>query len=55
MVYAKPLDGQRTLVNRSTVQGGEVLKGTWLTTYPGPITFTLQLNGQPYGSPLFVP
>ena len=55
MVYARPLNGQRTLVNRTTVQGGEQLQGTWLTTYPGPVTFTLELNGQPYGSPLFVP
>jgi beta-lactam-binding protein with PASTA domain len=54
-VYATPLNGQRTLVDRTTVQGGEVLKGTWLTTSPGPVTFTLELNGQPYGSPLFVP
>ena len=55
MVYARPLNGQRTLVNRTTVHGGELLQGTWLTTYPGPVTFTLELNGQPYGSPLFVP
>lgn len=55
MVYAQPLNGQRTLVDRTTVQGGELLQGTWLTTYPGPVTFTLELNGQPYGSPLFVP
>ncbi|MEJ2288525.1 MAG: PASTA domain-containing protein [Deinococcales bacterium] len=54
-VYAKPLNGQRTLVDRTTVQGGQLLQGTWLTTYPGPVTFTLELNGQPYGSPLFVP
>jgi len=55
MVYARPLNGQRTLVDRTTVRGGELLQGTWLTTYPGPITFTLELNGQPYGAPLFVP
>jgi hypothetical protein len=55
MVYARPLNGQRTLVDRATVRGGELLQGTWLTTYPGPVTFTLELNGQPYGSPLFVP
>ncbi len=54
-VYAQPLDGPRTLVNRTTVQGGQTLRGTWLTTYPGPVTFTLELNGQPYGSPEFVP
>jgi beta-lactam-binding protein with PASTA domain len=55
MVYAQPLNGQRTLVDRATVRGGELLQGSWLTTYPGPVTFTLELNGQPYGSPLFVP
>ena len=55
MVYAQPLNGQRTLVDRTTVQGGELLQGSWLTNYPGPVTFTLELNGQPYGSPLFVP
>ena len=54
-VYATPLNGQRRLVDRTTVHGGEVLKGTWLTNRPGPVTFTLELNGQPYGSPLFVP
>jgi len=54
-VYAQPLDGERTLVNRSTVRGGDTLRGTWLTTYPGPVTFTLELNGQPYGTPEFVP
>ncbi len=54
-VYAQPLSGKRTLVDRSTVSGGQVLHGSWLTTYPGPVTFTLELNGQPYGSPLFVP
>ncbi|MEJ2667062.1 MAG: PASTA domain-containing protein [Deinococcales bacterium] len=54
-VYAQPLNGKRTLVDRTNVSGGTVLSGTWLTNYPGPVTFTLELNGQPYGSPLFVP
>ena len=54
-VYAQPLSGQKTLVDRTNVSGGDVLQGSWLTTYPGPVTFTLELNGQPYGSPLFVP
>lgn len=54
-VYAQPLTGQRVLVDRTTVQGGDVLRGTWLTNYPGPVTFTLELNGQPYGDSLFVP
>ena len=54
-VYAKPLDGTRTLVQHTTVAGGDVLKGSWLTTYPGPVTFYLYLSGQPYGEALFVP
>jgi len=54
-VYAQPLNGQRILVDRTTVTGGDVLRGAWLTTNPGPVTFTLELNGQPYGQPLFVP
>lgn len=54
-VYAQPLNGKRRLVDRTTVTGGDVLRGTWLTDYPGPVTFYLELGGQPYGSPLFVP
>ncbi len=54
-VYAQPLEGERTLVTRTTARGGQLLQGSWLTTYPGPVTFTLYLGGQPYGDPLFVP
>jgi hypothetical protein len=54
-VWATSLDGARTLVARPTVTGGEILRGTWRTADPGPITFELLLGGVPYGDPLLVP
>lgn len=54
-VWATTLDGQRTLVGRVTVRGGEILRGTWLTLDPGPVTFELLVGGVPYGEPLLVP
>lgn len=54
-VSARTLSGETTLVLQGrTVSGGEQLTGTWLTTAPGPITFTLTLNGLPYGEPVTV-
>jgi len=54
-VWATSLDGTRTLVARPTVVGGEILRGTWTTVDPGPISFELLLGGIPYGGPLLVP
>lgn len=54
-VWATTLDGERTLVERVTVQGGEILRGTWLTNDPGPVTFELFLGDVPYGDPVLVP
>lgn len=54
-VYATTLEGETTLVHSERVEGGETVSGAWLTTYPGVITFELELNGQPYSEPLRVP
>ena len=54
-VWAHSLDGTRTLVARPIVEGGEVLRGVWRTSDPGPITFELLLGEIPYGDPLLVP
>ena len=54
-VYASTLEGQSMLVHSERIAGGERLTGTWRTTYPGVVTFRLELNGQPYSTPLRVP
>lgn len=55
LVTAQTLAGERTVVLRDRlVSGGDELTGIWLTTAPGPITFTLTLNGLPYGEPITV-
>lgn len=54
-VWATDLEGNRVLVERTTVQGGEILRGTWRTDTPGPVTFELYLGGVPYGQSLLVP
>ena len=46
---------ERTLVATRSVQGGEIRRGTYLATEPGPRTFELLLGGVPYGDPLLVP
>lgn len=48
-VYATTLEGDRTLVLAEDVRGGEIVAGSWRTTYPGPVRFNLTLNDQPYG------
>lgn len=48
-VYATTLEGERSLVHREVVHGGETVSGAWHTAYPGPVRFSLTLNGQPYG------
>lgn len=54
-VYATTLEGETQRVARSQVRGGSVLQGSWLTDYPGVVTFRLELNDQPYGEVLRVP
>ena len=54
-VTAVTLEGVRTLVRTASVRGGDRLEGSWRTTYPGPVRFTLTLNGEPYGGELLVP
>jgi beta-lactam-binding protein with PASTA domain len=53
-VFATTLEGETTLVESQQVQGGDLLEGRWQTLYPGPVTFTITLNGAPYAE-LFVP
>jgi hypothetical protein len=43
-----------TLVQGQRVSPNERLEGTYLTTATGPLTFTLTLDGAPYGVPLRV-
>lgn len=54
-VWVRTLDGQRTPVATHSVQGGEILRGTYRTSDPGPLTFELFLGDVPYGDPLLVP
>lgn len=54
-VWVRTLDGERTLVATHSVQGGEILRGTYRTSDPGPLTFELFLGDVPYGDPLLVP
>lgn len=54
-VYASTLEGESRLVHSQRVSGGERVEGTWLTRYPGVVTFRLELNGQPYSTRLRVP
>ena len=52
VVSATTLQGVRTVVDRRKTRGGEILEGVWITDAPGPISFTLTLNGAPYGEVL---
>ena len=54
-VWATTLEGERMLVHSERVAGGERVRGAWRTTYPGVVTFHLELNGEPYSTPLRVP
>lgn len=54
-VWATDLAGNRVLVSRVSVQGGEILRGQWRTTMVGPVRFDLLLAGVPYGESLLVP
>lgn len=54
-VWATDMEGKRTLVERVTVAGGQILRGSWRTDTPGAVTFELLIAGVPYGQPLLVP
>ncbi|MDZ7703212.1 MAG: hypothetical protein U5L04_01850 [Trueperaceae bacterium] len=53
-VTATTPDGERTLIDVRSAEGGEEIRGIWLTTSRGPVTFRLTLNGLPYGDPLVI-
>ncbi|MBS3933153.1 MAG: PASTA domain-containing protein [Truepera sp.] len=54
VVTATTVAGDTAAVYRGIVRGGQRVEGVWLTFAPGPITFTLTLNGVPYSVPLRV-
>lgn len=54
-VWATDMEGVRALAERVTVTGGQILRGSWRTESPGPVTFELFIAGVPYGEPLLVP
>ena len=54
VVTATTVTGDMAAVYRGNVRGGQRVEGVWLTFEPGPITFTLTLNGEPYSVPLRV-
>jgi beta-lactam-binding protein with PASTA domain len=54
-VRARTLRGDDVVVLRAQVRGGETVRGTWTTTAPGPVRFSLTLNREPYGGDVLVP
>jgi beta-lactam-binding protein with PASTA domain len=48
-VHARTARGDDVLVLRRTVRGGESVTGTFATSVPGPVRFTLTLDGHVYG------
>ena len=53
-VFATTLGGSTVQVARRTVRGGDLLKGDWFSRTVGPVTFTVTLDGVPYGETLVV-
>jgi eukaryotic-like serine/threonine-protein kinase len=47
-IIAKTIQGEILILNGRNISGGQSLTGPWETTIPGPITFTLLLNGNFY-------
>jgi beta-lactam-binding protein with PASTA domain len=47
-IIARTIEGDILILNGRSVSGGQPLTGSWETTIPGPITFTLLLNGNLY-------
>lgn len=54
-LWAEPLSGERRLVTRRQMEGGEVLEGSWLTTQPGIVRFELYLNESRYAEAVVTP
>ena len=46
--------GERELIAAQRVRGGERIEGVWRTREPGPVTFTLTLDGLLYGESIRV-
>jgi len=53
-VTVTTLAGDEEVAMSRRVRGGERIEGVWLTDAPGPVTFSLTLNGVPYGEPVTV-
>ncbi len=53
-VTAETAEGERIVVEKRYVKGGEELSGSWKTTYKGKLTFHLTLNDVAYSIPLLV-
>ncbi len=53
-VTVETLSGEPELIAAQRVRGGERLEGTWQTSEPGPVTFTLTLDGLRYGERLTI-
>jgi beta-lactam-binding protein with PASTA domain len=47
-IVAKTIQGDILILNGRDIAGGQTLADSWETTIPGPITFTLLLNGNFY-------
>jgi eukaryotic-like serine/threonine-protein kinase len=47
-IVAKTIQGEYLILNGRSISGNQTLTGSWETTIPGPITFTLLLNGNFY-------
>jgi eukaryotic-like serine/threonine-protein kinase len=47
-IIAKTIQGEILILNGRDIAGGQTLADSWETTIPGPITFTLFLNGNFY-------
>jgi beta-lactam-binding protein with PASTA domain len=47
-IIAKTIQGEILILNGKDIAGGQTLADSWETTIPGPITFTLLLNGNFY-------
>ena len=53
-VTVTTLSGEQELIAAQRVRGGERIEGTWQTSAPGPVTFTLTLDGLRYGERITV-
>ncbi len=51
-VTVTTLSGEPELIAAQRIRGGERIEGSWQTAEPGPVTFTLTLDGLRYGEPI---